>query len=192
MVGARLRFEALVPLDYPSSMRKSTLFLCLVAASSVVSAEVYRWVDPEGRVHFSDRPAPAAEAVAMPGSPGSGDAADAEAITAAEALLGPYNAFEIVSPEPNENLRVADGNLPLRLIIDPPLDTAHSLELVVDGAPLPLPDRQNQASQLSLSGIALGSHTVEAQIRGADGALIARTATVPFHVRRPLPPGVLE
>jgi glutaredoxin len=41
-------------------MKKLTLFLaCSVLACAAYAAEMYRWVDQEGKVHYSDSPPPA-------------------------------------------------------------------------------------------------------------------------------------
>lgn len=37
-------------------MKRLTGFLLLVLLPTLVSAEIYRWTDAEGRVHFSDEP----------------------------------------------------------------------------------------------------------------------------------------
>ncbi|MCB1836156.1 MAG: glutaredoxin family protein [Alcanivoracaceae bacterium] len=37
-------------------MKRLTSFLLLVLLPALVSAEIYRWTDAEGRVHFSDEP----------------------------------------------------------------------------------------------------------------------------------------
>jgi hypothetical protein len=45
-------------------------------------------------------------------------------------------------------------------------------------------------TQVSLRGLSLGSHWAEARILDAAG-IVARSAPVTFHLREPLPPGVI-
>jgi hypothetical protein len=172
-------------------MRGAPFLLSLLLVCQAVTAEVYRWVDDEGRVHFSDRPAPEATAVPLaPGGAPATDASEPQPDGQGAPILGPYTAFEIVSPEANATLRLESESLPFALLIDPPLQPSHRLSMVVDGAPVAV--ETPVGTQLSLTGVGLGSHVAEAVIHDADGGLVAQTPRVNFHLRRPVPPGVLE
>jgi hypothetical protein len=63
------------------------------------------------------------------------------------------------------------------------------LELVVDGAAILI---DKASTQLTLAGLPYGTHRAQAQIRDAANAVIARTSSVTFHLRKPTPPGVLQ
>ena len=179
------RVESDLGLDYAWRMLRVLPILCLLACTAA-SAEIFRWVDPDGAIHYSDRPQPGAETVGL--APKSDKQVPAAGSTDAP-LLGPYQGFEIVSPETNQTVRQDAGKLPVSLIVDPPLLAGHLLELVVDGAPVSV----DQAStQLTLTGLTYGSHRAQAQIRDAQGTVVARTAPVSFHLRKPIPPGVLQ
>jgi hypothetical protein len=167
----------------------SALFL-LILYSAGALAQIYRWVDSDGRTQYSDRPAPDAEALAIGGTEQRKAADPSDRPVSGAPLLGPYKSFEIVSPEPDQTLRQESANLPVSLLLDPPLISGHRLELVLDGTPIPV--AQAVGTQVSLSGLAYGSHLAEAQIRNGAGAIVARTAPVNFHLRKPLPPGVLQ
>jgi PPE-repeat protein len=160
--------------------------LILLAAGT--SAEVYRWVDAEGQTHFSDRPVPGSERV----DPRSGTASVGPEPTVPEAslapMLGPYSGFEIVSPEANQTLRLESGSLPVSLLLDPPLMVGHRLELLVDGVPISI--EEPIGTQLTLNGLSFGTHMAVARVLDSIG-VVARSAPVSFHLRRPLPPGVL-
>lgn len=173
-------------LHYPSRMLRLSLVLSLLVAIPA-SAEIYRWVDAEGYPQYSDRPAPNAEVLREP--PHSAAAQNAAASDPGQPLLGSYRAFEIVSPQSGETVRRDDGKLPIGLILDPPLRDGHRLELVVDGAAVAV---DQGSTQLTLTGLAFGSHTVVARILNAQGATDARTAPLGFHLRKPIPPGVLR
>lgn len=60
---------------------KSTFFalLCAAAVSGVHAGQVYKWVDPSGRVHFSDTPQPGWRAVDLNESPATSTAAESDA-----------------------------------------------------------------------------------------------------------------
>jgi hypothetical protein len=58
----------------------------------------------------------------------------------------------------------------------------------MDGVPIAV--EEPIGTQLSLSGLSFGTHVSEARIMDASG-VVARSASVSFHLRKPLPPGVL-
>ena len=103
-------------------------------------------------------------------------------------MLGPYRSFEIVSPESNQTLRPAPPSLTISLLLDPPLMVGHRLELWMDG--MPIETEGPIGTQVSLRGLSLGFHWAEARILDAAG-IVARSAPVTFHLREPLPPGVI-
>ncbi len=163
----------------------------MLPMSPAVFGQVFKWVDSEGRTQFSDRPQPDAQAVDLKGigTPDSTEESRSVEGAAAQSLLGPYTAFEVVSPEANQTLRLAQQNLPVSLIIDPPLMPGHQLKLVMDSVPIAID--QAAATQMSLTDVPWGSHQFFAEIHDSKGAIIARTTPVRFHLRKPLPPGVL-
>jgi hypothetical protein len=168
-------------------MLRTFIAIALLTAAATASAEkIYRWVDADGRTQYSDRPQPGAQQVdtlskreAPTPIPGAGDSA----------LLGPYRGFDIVSPETNQTVRADDGKVPVGLLLDPPLIAGHRLELLVDGASISV---DKAGTQLTLAGLSYGTHRAQSQIRNATNAVVARTAPITFHLRKPAPPGVLE
>lgn len=170
-------------------------FLCLLLLlfplfGTTTSAQVYSWVDESGRTHYSDRPAPGANALTTNRVSKPSTADETDAMQSGEAVKGPYTSFEIVSPEPDQTLRQTTDKLPFSLILAPQLMAGHQIELVLDGSPI-LVDA-SMGYQFSLSGVSYGSHIAVAQIRGPEGQLISRTAPINFHLRKPLPPGVIQ
>lgn len=65
---------------------KSTFFalLCGVAAYAAQAGQVYKWVDPSGRVHFSDTPQQGWTPVDLSGAQAAADEATAENAGAAD------------------------------------------------------------------------------------------------------------
>lgn len=162
--------------------------ILLIVSAGAASAQVYRWVDAEGHTHFSDRPLPGSDRMSIESGSGLRDSNPSSAGQPGFPLLGPYNGFEIVSPEPNQTLRHESPTLPVSLLVDPPLMAGHRIEILVDGNPIKV--EGPVGTQLSLSGLSFGTHVAEAHILDTRG-LVARTAPVSFHLRKPLPPGVL-
>jgi hypothetical protein len=167
------------------------VLLASIFFSGAASAQVFKWVDADGRTQFSDRPQPSAEIVNLPGT-ASARSAD-QSVTTDGALqaaeLGPYTEFEIVSPEPNQTLRSAQDNVPIGLVLVPSLIAGHLLEFVVDGTSIAVD--KSAGTQINLTGVAYGSHQTQAQIRDDRGIIVARTRPVSFQLRKPIPPGVI-
>ena len=93
-----------------TSMRRTellaTLVLCL--ASAAVTAEVYKWVDEQGKVHYGDRP-PArgtqADTLALPPTP----SADAEVVERAFMRRRLLDAFEAERQEEQQTQAEAEA-----------------------------------------------------------------------------------
>lgn len=173
-------------------MSRAAVFSLLLLAPVASNAKVYRWVDAEGRVTFSDRPAIGAEAFPAPETAAPAPEVPAQPADSPDSpLLGPYRAFAVASPEAGQTIRQAkDGDrLPLSLVLDPPLQEGHRLEITMDGAPILL---ATPGTQLAVSGVSYGSHRVQGIVRDLPGTVVARTAPVDFHFLKPIPPGVLQ
>lgn len=157
----------------------ATLLLPLLAA-----AGVYRWVDPDGRIQYSDRPVSGAERVGIQ-LDRSVESAEAQVPTEEGGLeLGTYDSFEILAPEPNQTLRDAEGKVDLSLLIEPPLAPDHRLQILVDGQPV---TGDAQGAQIQLLGLAFGSHRIQARIKDDLDETVATSTAIDFHLRKPLP-----
>jgi hypothetical protein len=160
-------------------MRTLLIFLSLLIPV-LATAQVYKWVDASGKVHYSDRPVTGAEPLPVPlkkvpqpqGTPAA----------PIPASPGPYAQFEVLTPEPNATLRDAEGNLTIGLVLEPSLMEGHRLQLLLDGGPV---TGDVPGTQLMVKGLPFGSHDLQAQILDAGGTLIAASSTVRFHLRKP-------
>lgn len=161
-------------------MRPALLLALLIAAASA-SAEVYRWVDADGRVHFSDRPVDGAQQIALKKAREMQAQPETPRPTGDP---GPYSAFEVVAPEANATLYDADGKAQVSLLIDPALQQGHRLQVVVNGQPLP---GEVKGTQMQMQGLPFGSHRLSAEIIDGFGVPVAYTPPVDFHLRKPEP-----
>jgi len=171
-----------------SFMHRALLILAVSAFAPTASGDIYTWVDETGRVQFSDRAGDGSTPVhskSISVHSAKGASASSSEDDEAQANLGPYEAFEIASPEPNATLRPAEPNIPISLLIDPPLEHDHQIQIDLDGSTIGV-DR-SYGTQLSLTGLTLGTHVVRARVIAASGEVIAETSPVTFHVRKPLP-----
>jgi len=156
----------------------------LILLPGLALGEVYKWTDASGRVQYSDRPIQGAQPVPVP----TKKASPAEAETtqaAAPGQLGPYTQLEIVTPEPNATVRDAEGRLELGLLLEPAPMEGHRIQILLDGTPIP---GQVPGTQIILNGVRVGSHQVQARILDLLDKVVASSAVINFHMRKPLPP----
>ena len=190
------RFTAAPAARYFQRMRKPTLVslsclgLVLVAAAAT-AADVYRWVDPNGVVHYADKPQhPGDQPVQLPqiqtyksGTPPPVFANSADASSsAAAAAAAPAEAIAITAPEADETIRDAEGKIQVNVSGQP----GHGQGLVyyLDGA------AQNAepvaATSYLMSGVERGDHSLSVALVGANGQEVSRSAEVTIHMMPPM------
>lgn len=165
------------------------LAICLVVLA-VGGAEVYRWVDPDGVVHFSDMPQAGAERIVIESAPSPGSApSGSPGPGSAQGASGPagspsasYETVTIQSPSQNQNLWNIGGQLDVALSVSPPLQAGDSIQLLLDGQVAQTLDPGSTATQLS--AVYRGSHTLQAQVLDSGGNVRALSPTVGFVVHQ--------
>lgn len=163
-------------------MRRA-LLLALLFTVAPTGAGVYRWVDDSGRVHYGDRPVAGAHTVPLPASRPTEATAPTEAAPDAGGDPGPYSAFEILSPEANATVRDAQGRVPIALLLDPPLQAGHRMQILLNEQVVP---GDMPGMHLALDGLPFGSHRLRVDIVDEFGVPLASTPTIDFHLRRPV------
>ena len=167
---------------------RTALLLALTLATPVLGSQVvYKWVDPQGVTHYSDRPVPGAQRVELrvgttavtPSSPPASAPSTAPQRTADTAA---YRNFEIWKPGNDEVFSNVAGNVDVNVRVEPALHPGHTLSLYLDGRLVEgfPPDAQ----QFSLSEVYRGTHGVVAVITDQSGQRVAETPPVTFHVRQ--------
>jgi hypothetical protein len=170
----------------------SILGLSLVAGP-LAAAEIVRWVDKDGVVHFSDRPQDAAqsgaEKVQIVEAPRPGSVAPAPgAPVTTRAKPFTYAGCDISSPNPDQvfqNVR----SVSISINVQPALQLDHTIAVRVNGARVP--GWPPGSSGYLLSDLPRGTYTVSAQVLDARGTPVCSSAPMMFHIRQPsmLTPG---
>jgi hypothetical protein len=158
--------------------------LLLLTVPPLCGAAVYKWVDHEGRTHYSDKFVEGAEPVPVTVAPDASETTANGPSSSGQRPspppdTGPYKSFQIVSPEENQTFRDPGGAVAVRLLIEPAMPPDQRLLLVLDGQPVP---GNVQGTQLALKGLPLGSHRLRADLLDAQGNTVASTPPVDFHV----------
>lgn len=162
---------------------RNLLLVTLVLVSAAVSAQVYKQVGPDGKIYFSDQPAPGAERIEVapaqsvhlppvrPQSGSTGMPRDAG---------GVYSKFTIASPGSGEGVRANDGNVQVRLLIEPALKPGHAITVSIDG----VDTSAGSSTALQLTGLSRGSHTLKARVMDNKGKVLMQAGPVDFFVLR--------
>ena len=165
------------------------LLISLVLVCAATSAQIFRRTGPDGKVYFSDRPGPDAEQIEvapaqtinlrpLPATTGSADTSNAE-----DDASPSYAEFTILSPGNGQEIRANNGNITVRLLLQPELMTGDTIVLNVDGEDGEAVETGDRLV-FELANLSRGRHTVEARVIGADGEELIQAGPVSFNVLR--------
>jgi hypothetical protein len=160
----------------------------LLAAWAAQAAVVYKWVDADGVVHYSDQPVPGAEKIVTAGRSslnGSSAAASPvnsnpnQARTGAAAQARPA-AITLVSPQPEQNFF---NNEPINVALSQPeLKAEESVTWHLNGKEL---DQPPTATQFVLPNPGRGTFAIAATITNQTTGEVESTPSVTFYVHEP-------
>ncbi|QYJ85935.1 DUF4124 domain-containing protein [Shewanella mesophila] len=174
------------------------LFAILMLLTASATAAIYKWVDKDGKVHYSDSPIENAQAVEFKSNtenqiklppPVVRESAPKE-----PKQVGDIYQMRITSPSEEETIRDNNGNITIIGSITPDLAKNHVLVLLMDG-------QVTGAAQLTpvfnLENVDRGEHIFEIRALAQNGKQLASTPprTVFLHratinaVPRPTPRG---
>ncbi|MCK5002759.1 MAG: DUF4124 domain-containing protein [Gammaproteobacteria bacterium] len=164
---------------------KYYLSLVLLLGSLSLQAEIYRWTDEEGTVHFSDTEHPDAELIPTP-TPNAIQMPKFEAkqpiVEEEKEEASSYNSFTIVSPADDSTITDNTGNLSVSLSIEPVLNikSGHYIRLSVDNQ---IMVSKTYSLNSQISSINRGSHTLKAEVLNSSGQLLMSHSSR-FHMKR--------
>ncbi|MGB6604348.1 MAG: DUF4124 domain-containing protein [Steroidobacteraceae bacterium] len=160
----------------------------LAGAVAAASTTVYKWVDEDGVVHYSDQPHPNAQKLQVEGVqtykptdlPFTGGGIPPAAVPPA-ADTG-YKGCSIQQPAPDQTLENAD-QVTVSVSTDPGTHPGDQIFATLDGAPVN--NGAATGNSFSLSSLDRGEHTLAAQVRDRTGQVLCQTPSVTFYVRMP-------
>jgi len=169
-------------------MESRSIFVLLgLLATTAVSADVWRWVDDDGVVHYSDTPREGAEHVDVSESarstgarvyqsttPSSVD----EPATATEEVFK-YESLSISSPSAEETLWNIEGTLSVSLSLSPGLQTGHQVRVYFNGE-----SRMVNSTSFTIDEVYRGVHNLQAEVLDATGRLMIRSTSNRFYVQQ--------
>jgi hypothetical protein len=163
-----------------------TALLLLFAAGSAFATKMYKWVDAQGVVHYSDTPQPGATEIEIhtaqtyraPAVRG-GVSGSAGAPAAPSAASG-YVSCRISDPGPEQSYFSPDV-IAIAVSLSPALQAGDQVVVTVDGAPLPI----SASLEYQITQPDRGPHTVSASVRNGEGKTVCTAPSVTFSVQRP-------
>ena len=165
------------------------LMLAVSPAPLVAEEQVYRTVDEQGRVIFSDQPSAGAEPVQVgPANTMSQPARTAPAQGPATSSPAVASAYTLVAiTEPADGATVIDqlGAFTVQFRTEPRLQPGHPVRLLLDDEPIGTP----VADGIRVTGSSRGDHILKLQILDGDGRLLGQSGSVRVLVVRPGPNG---
>jgi hypothetical protein len=157
--------------------------------STQVYAEVYRQVDAQGNVTYTDEPSdqsPAEEVKIRPVT--TVTLPKPEAVREPEALRervqkegAAYSRVGFVAPENGQAFHSGSGNVSFQVTSAPGLRRGHKYEVTLDGQPV----GQSESGTVTVRNIDRGTHQAGAGIVDRSGVTIKTGETIRFTIHRP-------
>lgn len=164
------------------------IVLCVIAIPLVASAEIYRYVNPDGSVTYTDQPRPGSKDVTLPPDSVSNtpdtqkpsepkqqqDKKTEQTVPAADY----YKSFSIADPADG---RTFQNQRKIRIIIkvEPELRETDSIQLFLDGQSYGAPQKNNI---FYLNNVSRGSHVLSANLLDDKGNVIKQAAEVKIFI----------
>ena len=161
--------------------------LSLVLFSSAAFAEIYRSVDANGTVVYSDQPLPKSEVISLPSvniatqsnTQNTNASTDSTNVTLKKKVK--YTKFKISSPTDQETFQNAT-EIAVTISISPSLQNGDKIQYFLDGKAVSEPIDSASYSIPKIKGtqevIARGTHSITASILDEQGQVIKTTSPV--------------
>jgi len=169
-------------------MRIFLILAGLTLSLAAQSQEIYRWVDKDGQVHYSDQPgAPNAELViladpnAYESEPTFGDSAAPSGGEPEETEgVSPYDSLAIVQPTPDQVFFGADATVVVAAELGGTLRPDHTVVFFVNGNRRPA----SSGLGLELQNLERGTHFLRAAVLDQNGEPVITSQQITFHIRQ--------
>ena len=167
-------------------MRQLFLILLLSSLAAALQAQVYKHVDEEGNVTFTDQPPPDSTPVEInetnTAPPPSRSAYPAPPPSAEPAASGGDYKVSITSPANETIIPRGPGNFSVSASVTPKPRSGHKLQLLIDGTPH---EAALTGTNWALTNIFRGERRLEVSVVDSKGKQLAKSEPVVVFVFRP-------
>src|SRR5262249_16403233 len=148
---------------------------------------VYKWVDDNGVVHYSDQPHENAQKVELkapqtysapkiPTPPPSSR-------RNAPSKPGPaYQSCSVTEPTPDQ-VFMNTATVPAGVVVQPPVKQGDTAIVTLDGQRVP--GVPASGGQFTISPVDRGTHSIQVSVQDSTGASVCSSTPVTFHVQQP-------
>jgi len=154
-----------------------------LACAAAYSASVYRWVDENGVVHYSDQPHENAEKVQVQ-APQTYKSAPAPRAAPTPPPVAQPNSYQcaVTQPAADDTFQSAFSVATTVQVVPIPKNGDQTF-LLLDGARVP--NYPAMGGSFTLSNIDRGQHTLQAVVLDGSGKMLCQSANVTFTVMQP-------
>jgi len=165
-------------------MRLLIFILFISLSFSTSAAKVYKKVNPDGSVEYSDIPQNEADepiklkpvqTITLPPLPKTSSSTPKPTVVK-------YESISIISPKDDEGIRSNNGDFIAKGELIPGLqrDQEHHIQWLLDGKDVPAA----KSLTLSLKNLDRGTHQLQLRVLNFDGEVEIETPTISFHILR--------
>ena len=162
--------------------------LLLLAMTHTANAEIYRWLNDNGEVVYSDQPnhSQAEKVTVSPASfyqaPRDWATEDTTTVNEDDSNTIPYNV-QIMAPVNDESFWANNGNVQVNVAVDPVLNQQRGdkLVLMLDGQVV---EELSSQTSIVLTNLPRGTHSLSAYIVAASGERVSEPYQISFHLHR--------
>ena len=158
-----------------------------VLLSGPALAEVYRTVDAQGNVTFSDEPSEGAEAITVKPVttvtlPKPENVMESDKLREEVKREGSvYQSLSFVYPQNNQAFHSGSGDIRFEVQSTPRLRPDHKYEVTLDGQPI----GQSASGTLTVNNVFRGTHEAGLHIVDENGVQVKTGPSITFTVHRP-------
>jgi hypothetical protein len=168
-------------------MRTLLFTLMSIACTVAVSATVYKWVDENGVVHYSDQPHENAQKVELKApqtysAPKTPPAPTQPARTPVPKPAPAYQSCSISEPT-NDQVFMNTDTVTAGVTVQPAVRPGDSAVVTLDGQRVPGVPANGGA--FTISPVDRGTHSIQMVVQDPTGATLCQSPAVTFHVHQP-------
>jgi hypothetical protein len=161
-------------------MRWKLFTLMLLAAPLAFAGPIYKWVDENGVIHYSDQPHENAQKIHL-GAPQTYKATQYAEPAAADSVAPPLSyKCAVISPTDQQTFNNA-ATVAVSAQSDPPPSPDAQVFVMLDGRMVA--GQPTDGLQFTLKAVERGEHTVAIVIRDAAGKVACQSGGVTFFMR---------
>lgn len=155
-----------------------------VFLAGAACADVYRQVDAQGNVTFSDEPSSGAKPIRVKPVttiklPKPEDLEEQQPVEKQQEK-SLYNTLVFTAPQNNQAFHSGNGNVEFQLLSEPALRSGHKYEVTIDGQPV----GQSSTNTIMVPNMDRGTHQAGINIIDQNGVQVTSGTAISFTVHR--------